>query len=99
MLVQQFHGVHDLFERTFPATAVVLLGEAFDGEGQRQVADLQHLLAEFLIDQGAVGEGEEFAVGILFAETDDVVLADHRLSTGEQVEIDAELLALFDDGG
>lgn len=52
----------------------------------------QHLLAELLVDEGAVGEGVERHVPVLFAQADDVFFPQQRLDAGEG---QALLVAIF----
>lgn len=68
VLAQEVHGVHDFVEITLAAAAVVDFAEALDADGEAQVADFRDLLAEILVDKGAVREGVELAVRMLTAE-------------------------------
>ena len=55
--------MHDLVEDAFTAAAVVDFAEAFDAEGEAEVADLDDFLAECIVDEGPIGKGVEFASG------------------------------------
>ena len=96
--LEQGHGVLHLPVDARAAAAVVGLLEALEADGRDEVLHPQHFLAERLVDQGAVGEGEELAVGVLLAQGDDVLFADERLAAGEDVHIGAQALALRHDG-
>ena len=98
MLLQQLHGMHDLLKITAATATVVGLGEALQADGGDKVLYPQHLLAEGLVDEGAVGEGEELTVTVLLAQLQDIGLTNQRLTAGEDVHIGAQLLALGDDG-
>ena len=52
---------------------------------------------ELLINERSVREDHEAAVAVLLAESDDVLLADHRLTACHDVCVDAEFLALCDE--
>ena len=61
---------------------------------RNKVAHADHLLAERLVDEGRVGEAQQCAILVLFAQADEVVLAHERLAAGVDVDMTAELLAL-----
>ena len=98
MLLQQGHGVGDLVVHTLSAAGVVGLLEALQTDGGDKVAHTQHVLAELLVDQGGVGKGEEGRIAVLLAQGDQVLLAHQRLAAGVDVQVDAQLLALSNDG-
>ena len=82
----------------FTATAVGGLLEAFGAKGGHEVLHADHLPAEPLIDERAVGEGQEDAIGVHLAELDKVALTHQGLASGVDVNVRAKLLALADDG-
>ena len=98
MLAQDIHGMHDLVEAAIAAAAVVCLGKALDGDGGNQVADPEHILSELIVDQRAVGENHKIGSVVLLAELEDICLAGGRLAAGHDPCVNAELLALRDDG-
>ena len=98
MGLQQLHGPVYLLIDPLATPAVVGLLEALQADGGHEVLHPQHLPAEVLVDEGAVGEGEELAVAVLFAQGDHVLLPHQGLAAGEDVHIGAQLLALGDDG-
>ena len=98
VLLQQGHGVGDLVVHTLSTAGVVGLLEALQADGGDKVAHTQHVLAELLVDQGGVGKGEESRIAVLLAQGDQVLLAHQRLAAGVDVQVDAQLLALSNDG-
>ena len=70
-------------------------------ESQYGIADLgtnpEHLVCKCLINQGSVGETQEYAIGMLFTKADQVFFANQRLPSGIYVHIDAQFFALTDD--
>ena len=97
VLAQQVHGVHDLVEDAFAAAAVVDFAEAFDAEGEAEVADLDDFLAEGIVNEGPIGKGVEFAVRMFPAEFQDVRFTDQRFAASEEVEMAAYFFALAYD--
>lgn len=53
--------------------AVVGLLEALHADGYKEITHPQHLPAELLVDEGAVGEGMEGHIPVLFTQADDVL--------------------------
>ena len=98
VLLQQLHGMLDLGIRARATAAVGCLLEALGADGGNEVLHADHFLAERLVDQRAVGEGEEHAVGVHLAKLDEVLLADQRLAARVDVHVGAQLFALLDDG-
>ena len=92
--VHQLHGGQRLLEVALAAAAVIGFLEALDGDGDEEIADPQKLLAEIIIDEGAVGEGVERHIAVIFAQADDVLFADEGLAAGEQAGMGAQLLGL-----
>ena len=82
-----------LIDAVAPAAVGGLL-KALDADGGHKVLHPQHLIGKGLVDQGAVGEGQEHAVVVLLAQLDEVVLAHQRLAAGVDVDVDAQFLAL-----
>ncbi len=98
MLLQQAHGVCYLLIDALAPAGVVGLLEALQRDGGDEVFDPEHFLTEGFINQGAIGEGQEGAVGMHLAELEEVSLAHRGLAAGVDVHIGAQLLALADDG-
>ena len=96
-LAQQSHGALHAAERARAAAGIRRFLKALDGDGGEEVLDAQHLVGKGLVDEGAVGEGGKLAVRVRLAEAQDVRLAHERLAAGEEVEVDAQLLALAED--
>lgn len=95
MAAHQVHGVQRLLlEVSASAAAVVGLLKALHADGYEEVAHPQHLLAELLVDEGAVGEGVERHVPVLFAQTDDVLFPQQRLAAGEEAGVGTQGLGL-----
>ena len=72
--------------------------KALHADGGDEVLDPQHLIGKFFIDQGAVREGEEHAVTVLFAQRDDILFPDQRLTAGIEEHPQPQFLRLGDDG-
>ena len=96
-VVHDLHGLQHALVDALAAAAVGRLLEAFEGDRGHEVLHAQHLVRELLVDQSAVREGEEHAVVMLLAETDDVLLPHQRLAAGVDVQVHAHLLTLADD--
>ena len=95
--VQQSHDRVDLLIDTLSPPGVVCGLKALQGDGGDKVFHPQHLLTESLVDQSAVGKGQEHTVRVHFAELYDVPFAYQRLAAGVNVHIGAQLFALGDD--
>ena len=95
--VQQLHGLGGLAVNTLTPAAVGGLLEAFQGNGGDEVLHPEHFVGKLLINEGAVGKGQENAVTVLFTQTNQVVLAHHGLTAGVDVHIDAHVFALTDN--
>ena len=98
VLAQQLHAVLDALVGSLAAAGVGCLLEALGADGGDEVLDLDHVLAELLVDERGVGEAQKRAVGVLAAQRDDVVLAHERLAARVDIDVHAELFALADDG-
>ena len=88
----------DLLIGAVAPAAVGGLLKALDADGGHEVAHFQHLVGKGLVDQGAVGEGQEHAVVVLAADLDEVFFAHQRFAARVDVEVHAHFLALSDDG-
>lgn len=64
----------ELYQNTLAAASVVDLLEAFQRQGEGDIAELLNRLTELLVDQGSIGEAVEFTVMMLFCQTQDVFL-------------------------
>ena len=94
MRAQLVQRVHNLVERTVAAAAVVGILEAFQGDGERDVAQLADLLAELVVDQACVREDVEHAVVVDLCQFQDVLLANQRFAAGEHEHMRAQALGL-----
>ena len=94
MALQQGHGVGDLLIHALATAGVVGLLEALQADGGDEVLHPQQILAELLVNEGGVGEGQEGHVVVLLAQGDDVLLPHQRLAAGVDVHIDAQFLTL-----
>ena len=94
MAAQQVHGVQRLLEVLASAAAIIGLLKALYADGHEEVAHPQHLLTELLVDEGAVGEGVERHVPVLFAQADDVLFPQQRLAAGEEAGVGTQGLGL-----
>ena len=90
----QVHRGKRLLEVPVAAPAVVCVFKALDAHRDEEVAHTEHFLAEFVVNQRAVGKGVEGNIAVLFAEPDNILLAHERLSAGKQACMRAELFAL-----
>ena len=90
----QVHGRQCLGVMTVAAAGIIGVLKAFDADGHHEVAHAQQVLAELIVDQGAVGEGVEGHILVLLAQAQDVLLAHQRLASGKQAGVQAQLLPL-----
>ncbi len=88
----------DLFVCALAAAGIGGALVALGADGRDKVCNADHIVTERLVDKRGVGEAEEHAVLMLFANPDQVVLADEWLATGIDVDVRAEFFALCDDG-
>ena len=95
--MENIHGPDHLVEYALASAAVGGFLETFQGNGGHEVFDPQHIIGKGFVDQGAVGEAEEHAVIVLFAQPDDVGFTHQRLAAGVNVHIHAHILALADN--
>ena len=98
MAVQQVHGSLHLGVGTLASTPVGSGLVALGRDCRDEVLDAEHLLAELFVDERGVGETQKRAIGMGLAELDEVMLAHQGFATRVDVDVDAELLALADDG-
>ena len=98
VFAQKLHGAGNLGVRPLAAAGVGCLLEALDADGGHEIGDADHILHELLVDERRVGERQERAIGMRFAQVDEVVLADERLAAGVDVDVGSQLDALVDDG-
>ena len=89
--------MHDLIKHALATAQIVYFIEAFQADSYGEISYTLHILAEFFIDQGAVGKCMEATVIVFLAQTDDVILSDQRFATGEEIQINAKLLTLGND--
>ena len=68
--LKQLHGVGRLFKHAVAAAAVGRRLEALEADGRNEVLHAEHFVGKFLVDERAVGEGEELAVGMFVADGD-----------------------------
>ena len=97
MLLQQRHGVFNLLIYTLSSASIVRFFESFQRNSRNKIFDTQHFLTKLLIDQGAVGEREKFAIGVYLAQFDYVLLPDQRFTTGVDVHEGTQFFALADN--
>lgn len=95
--VHQLHSGQRLLEVALAAAAVIGFLEALDGDGDEEIADPQKLLAEIVIDEGAISEGVEGHIPVLFAQANDILFADERLAAGKEAGMGTQLLGLGED--
>ena len=62
-----------------------------------KVFNPEHLMAEFLINQCAIGKGKELTVRMHFTNPDQIFFADQWLASCVDIHVSAQLLALTDD--
>ena len=98
MRVQQVHAVLNALVGSLASPRVGGLLEALGADGGDEVLDLDHVLAELLVDERGFGEAQKRAVGMLAAQHDEVILAYKRFSACVDVDVYSELFALADDG-
>ena len=65
VLLHQIHGMHDLIKHALATAQIVYFIEAFQADSYGEIAYTLHILAEFFIDQGAVGKCMEATVIML----------------------------------
>ena len=97
VLLEQIHSMHNSGIVPLTAAGIVGLRGALDGQHEGNVAQTHHLFAEGLIDEGGVGVDGKLHIVVLLGQLEDISLAHQRLTAGEHVQINAQLLALGDD--
>ena len=97
VVTQDIHGAHGCSVMALAAPCVVRLLGSFDGQHERDVAELPYLLRHLIVDERGVGIQREEAVIVLLGKLEDFLHFHGRLAAGHHVEIGAELLALGHD--
>ena len=97
VLLEQIHRAHNGSIVALAAAGIVGLRGALNGQHKRNIAQTNHFLAERFIDQGGVGIDGKLHIVVLLGQLEDISLAHQRLTAGEHVQINAQLLALGDD--
>ena len=87
--VHQLHRIQGFLEMALSTTAIVGFLKTLHADGHEEVAHPQHLLTEFLVDEGAVGKGMEGNIPVLFTKADDVLLPQQRLAAGKEAGMGA----------
>ena len=98
ILFQQPHGICNFIINSLAPAGIVGFCKTFQRNGGDKVLHPQHFLAEFLIDEGAVGKGQEGTVGMHLTDLEQICLADSGLTTGIDIHVSTQFLALTDDG-
>ena len=94
MLFQQPHSVLYLLIYALSTPPIVGLFKALQADGRDKILDPQHFPAKRLVNQRSIGEGEKFAVGVHFAQGNQVFLPHHRFVAGVDIHICTQLFAL-----
>ena len=97
VLFEQIHRAHNGSIVALPTAGIVGLRGALNGQHEGDVAQTDDFLAERLIDQGGVGVDGKLHIVVLLGQLEDISLAHQRLTAGEHVQINAQLLTLGDD--
>ena len=97
VLLEQIHRAHNGSVVALTTAGIVGLRGALNGQHEGDVAQADDLFAERLIDQGGVGIDGKLHIVVLLGQLEDISLAHQRLTAGEHVQINAQLLALGDD--
>ena len=96
-LAQKVHRVRRLAVNAVTAAGIGRFLKALERDGRDKVLHAQHIVGELFVDERAVRKGEEDAVVVIFAELDEIGLADERFAAGVDVHVNAHVLALTDD--
>ena len=96
-LMENIHGPNHFVKHALAPAAVSGFRKALQGNGRHEVCEPQHIIGKCFVDQGTVGEAEEHAVIVLFAQLDDVGFAHQRLAACVYVHIYTHIFALADD--
>ena len=97
VLLEQIHRAHNGSIVALTTAGIVGLRGALNGQHKGNIAQTNHFLAERFIDQGGVGIDGKLHIVVLLGQLEDISLAHQRLTAGEHVQINAQLLALGDD--
>ena len=65
------------------------LPKALQGDRRDEISHPEHLICESFVDERSVGKAEKYAVGMLFAKADQIILADKGLTAGIDVHVNA----------
>ena len=95
--MKQFHRLNALCISTLAPAKVVALLVTLNADSYGQVAEFLHFKAERLVNKSCVCIAEEHAVGILSAESDNIILANERLAAGKHIDVCSESCTLADD--
>ena len=95
--LQQLHGPDHLFIDAAAPAAVGGGLKALHAQCGDKVFYPQHIPAELLVHQRAVGEGEELAVRVALAQRQHILFPHQGLAAGEDVHVGPQLLPLADD--
>lgn len=95
--LEDFHCLDDASVGPFAPAFIGCCFKSLNADGRVEVLHPEHFLGECLVDQGAVGEGQERAIGKSLAEFDDIMPTHQRLSAAEEIGIGSECSALLDD--
>ena len=96
-LFQARHGLDDLAIGALATAEVGRFLKTLDADGGDEVLHAQHFVGKGIVDQRAVGEGEEGAVVVLFTQANQIGLAYQRLTAGVDINVGSQLFALADD--
>ena len=92
--MHQLHGADRAGKVAVPAPGIVRLREALQTDGNKEVSDPEHLLAEVIVDERPIRKGVERHVAMLVTELEDVVLANQRFAAGKQAGMQTQRLSL-----
>ena len=96
--LQQSHDLVDLLIDPGSPAGVIGCLKTFQRNGGNKVFDPQHILTKGFVNEGAVGEGEEHAVGMHLADAEHILFSHQRFAAGIDVHVSTQLFALGDDG-
>ena len=86
---------HDLVVVALAAAAVVRLLRALERDGEQHVAQALAIVADLLVDEGAVGIEAEERVVVLLGQLHDVLPAHHGLAAGHEEPVAAKVVGLL----
>ena len=94
VLFQKIHGFHNCGVVAVSTASVIGLLCSLNRKEESHVSKLYQLFAEFLVDQRRIRERGKVAVIVFLNQPENIFFPHHRLSTGHEIKIHAELLAL-----